>query len=89
MHLIVTGWIYIVFMMAIVEATSSSGSILGALFTLLLYGLLPISIVMYLLGTPARRRKQRAKEETASLSAPPDSSHMTPCDTITPERKEH
>lgn len=50
-------------MMAIAEATSPQGTVLGAVFTFLLYGALPLSIVMYLLRTPHRRRMRRAREE--------------------------
>jgi hypothetical protein len=53
---------YVAFMMAIAEATSPVGSLLGAAFTFLLYGLLPMSVVGYIMGTPARRRAIKAKE---------------------------
>ena len=49
-------------MMAIAEATSSDGTLLGAFFTLLLYGILPITIVGYILGTSARRKAQQKAE---------------------------
>lgn len=58
MMLVALAWIYIVVLMAIVEAMSPSGTLLGAFFTLLLYGVLPLSIVLYLLGTPARRARR-------------------------------
>ena len=64
MLLVALAWIYIVVLMAVVEATSPSGTLLGAFFTLLLYGALPLSIVLYLLGTPARRAR-RASEAAA------------------------
>jgi hypothetical protein len=41
-------------MMTIAEAASPGGTLLGAFFTFVLYGLLPLSIVLYILGTPAR-----------------------------------
>ncbi|NWG73296.1 MAG: hypothetical protein HXY24_01570, partial [Rubrivivax sp.] len=56
MYLVPIAWMYVVVMVAIVEATSPQGTWLGALFTLLFYGLLPVAVVMYVLGTPARRR---------------------------------
>ncbi|MGE8319546.1 MAG: hypothetical protein ACN6O3_12435 [Comamonas sp.] len=56
------------------EATSSQGTLLGAFFTLLLYGLLPLSIVLYVVGTPARKRALRRKQlEEQQASAPPSS----------------
>ena len=42
--------------MALAEGTAAGGSWLGAAFTFLLYGALPLGIALYLLGTPARRR---------------------------------
>jgi hypothetical protein len=53
----------------VAEATSSQGTLLGAFFTLLLYGLLPICLVLYFIGTPARRRQRLAQEAHASKKA--------------------
>ncbi|WP_372528799.1 hypothetical protein [Piscinibacter sp.] len=76
-------------MMALVEATSSNGSVLGAVFTFVLYGAVPLAIVMYLLGTPARRRAQRAADAAAARSAaPPDGGDHAAGDAVAPERKE-
>ncbi|MFZ9180051.1 MAG: hypothetical protein ACO21V_12660 [Limnohabitans sp.] len=55
-------------MMAIAEATHSQGSILGAIITLLLYGVLPLLLVLYVMGTPMRRR-QRLQQEQAQAQA--------------------
>lgn len=66
MYLVVIAWIYVVVLMSLAEAFSAQGSILGALFTLLLYGVLPLSIVVYIMGTPARKRALKA------ASAQPD-----------------
>jgi membrane protein implicated in regulation of membrane protease activity len=62
MYLVLIAWIYVAFMMAIAEATSPVGSLLGAAITFLLYGVLPMSVVGYIMGTPARRRAIKAKE---------------------------
>src|SRR5437762_3517951 len=59
MYLVAVAWVYVVLMMSVVEA-SGTGTVLGAVFTFLLYGVLPLAIVMYLMGTPARRRARRA-----------------------------
>lgn len=63
MYLVAIGWMYVVVMMAVAEAMSPSGTVLGAVFTFLLYGCLPLAIVLYLLGTPARRRARRAADQ--------------------------
>jgi mannose/fructose/N-acetylgalactosamine-specific phosphotransferase system component IID len=69
MMIVTIAWMYVVLMMALAEAFSSSGSVLGAIFTFLLYGVLPLSIVLYVMGTPARRRARSA----ATPPSPPDS----------------
>jgi hypothetical protein len=89
MVLVAIAWMYVVLMMAAAEATSANGTVLGAVFTFLLYGVLPLSIVMYLLNTPARRRAQRSRAASAALrSIDPDQGGHAPGDAIAPERKE-
>jgi membrane protein implicated in regulation of membrane protease activity len=68
MYVVIIAWSYVVLLMAAAEALSSQGTVLGAVFTLLLYGVLPLSIVTYILGTPARKRA-RARREAASGAA--------------------
>ena len=62
MYLIVIAWTYVTLMMAVAEATSSTGTVLGALITFVLYGMLPMGILIYILGTPTRKRAIRARE---------------------------
>lgn len=87
MYLVAIGWMFVVLCMAAAEAMSPVGSVLGAFFTLVLYGLLPLSVVLYVMGAPARRRARKAAEALA-LSAPPDASGHAPGDPVAPERKE-
>ena len=69
MYLVMIGWMYVVVMMAAAEATSTTGSLLGALVTFVLYGVLPLAIVMYLLYTPARRRARKALQQPRPSTA--------------------
>lgn len=69
MYLVAIGWMYVVVMMAAAEATSPQGTLLGAIITFVFYGLLPVSIVIYILGTPARRRA-RLKAEAVERETP-------------------
>ena len=85
MHIVAIAWIFVVVLMAAAEATASNGSLLGALFTLLMYGALPLWIVLYVLGTPARRRA-RAKGQTVLTD--PDGGGVAPGDAVAPERIE-
>ena len=79
MYLVVIAWMYVVLLMSVAEAFSSQGSWLGAVVTFLLYGALPLSIVVYILGTPARKRALKAASDTpdagghASAAAKTDS----------------
>jgi hypothetical protein len=62
MYLIVIAWAYVTLMMAVAEATSPTGTVLGAIITFALYGLLPMGILVYILGTPSRKRAIKARE---------------------------
>ena len=90
-YLIAIAWMYVVLMMALVEALSPHGTVLGAFFTLLLYGILPLAVLLYILGTPIRRKRRRAEEAGAvpgSAPAQPDGGGEPPGDAVAPERKE-
>jgi mannose/fructose/N-acetylgalactosamine-specific phosphotransferase system component IID len=63
MYLVAIAWMYVALMMAIAEATHANGSLLGAIITFLLYGVGPLALVMYLMGTPHRRRARQLKEQ--------------------------
>jgi membrane protein implicated in regulation of membrane protease activity len=81
--IVALAWIYVVLMMSVAEATSTNGTVLGAVFTFLLYGVLPLSIVLYILGTPGRRRARQAAE-----SAAPAQGEHAAGESVAPERKE-
>lgn len=65
MYLIAIAWMYVALMMALAEATASTGSILGACITFLLYGVLPCALLLYMLGTPERKRRLHAQRQQA------------------------
>ena len=91
MYLIAIGWLYVSLMMAVAEATNTTGTVLGAFFTFVLYGLLPVALLMYILGTPGRKRALRARreaEERAAASAQPDGGGEAPADAVAAVRKE-
>ena len=86
MYLVVIAWLYVTLMMAAAEATASNGSLLGALVTFVLYGLLPMGIVVYLMGSPARRRaiKRREAEDLENAAAPAPAPAPAPDDVKEP-----
>ena len=61
MYIVAIGWLYVVLMMAVTEKNIVSGVI-----TFLFYGLIPCSVVMWLLGAPGRGRKLRKLQETTT-----------------------
>ncbi|QIL83798.1 hypothetical protein G7047_09280 [Diaphorobacter sp. HDW4A] len=63
MILVVIAWLYVTLMMAVAEATATNGSLLGALITFALYGLLPVSIIVYVFSTPVRKHMRKIREE--------------------------
>ncbi len=98
MYIVPFGWLYVVLMMAVAEATNPTGTLLGALITFVLYGLLPVLLVLYLMGTPARKRAIRARERALAeasaspASLDPDAGRHAPAaaqgDGVAPVRKE-
>ena len=92
MYLVAIAWIYVVLMMAVAEAVSPNGTVVGAVFTFLLYGVMPLAIVMYILGTPGRRRTRRAREaleaREAASAAQPDGGDHAAGDAVAPKREE-
>lgn len=84
--IVAIGWMFVVVVAAAAEAAAPNGSVLGALFTLFGWGLLPLGIVLYILGTPARRRARRAAEQASAVDE--DGAGQVPGDPVPPVRKE-
>ena len=85
MYIIAIAWIYVTLMMSVAEANNSNGTVLGAIVTFILYGILPTALMVYLMGAPQRNKARKAKEaawaqgqSAGSTSVQPDaSSHAT------------
>lgn len=92
MYLVLIAWFYVALMMAVAEATSPIGSWLGAVFTFLLYGALPMAVVGYIMGAPARRRALKAQEAQVRgedlNSTAPDTDRKASSHTVATVRKE-
>ena len=92
-YLVALAWIYVVLMVAVAEATAPQGSLLGAFFTLVGWGVIPLAIVLYILGAGARRRARRAAEaalaeSVAASAADPDGRSHAAGEAVAPEREE-
>lgn len=94
MYLIVIAWLYVTLLMGLAEAFSTQGTVLGAIITFVLYGVLPMSLVVYVMGTPLRRKERlrQAKLETTDSGREPNASGhatgLTEDRAVTPVRKE-
>lgn len=77
MYIIAIAWLYVVMLMALTEE-----SIIGGIMSLIFYGVLPLSIFLYVFGTPQRKRYKRQAEqresESQNTSAETLASHATP-----------
>lgn len=95
MYIVVIAWLYVAVMMAVAEAAHPNGTVLGAVFTFLLYGVGPVALIVYLMGRPARRAARLRREAAADAAAAaatasgaPDAGGEAPADPVAPVRKE-
>lgn len=68
MYLIAIGWLYVALMMAVAESMHPNGGVFSAVLTFIFYGLLPTGLVMYVMGTPLRRKARLAQEREEWLA---------------------
>jgi hypothetical protein len=93
--LVLIAWLYVALMMALAEATHSQGTVLGAIFTFLLFGVGPVALVAYIMGAPGRRKLRQQQEAEAikqaqegQLAPQANAGDHAPADPVAPERKE-
>jgi len=77
MHIVALAWIYVVLMMSITET-----SVVAGIATFLLYGMLPLSIILYLTGTRQRNRRRIEREKLLKRASEER-------ETAAPERENH
>ena len=53
MYIVAIAWLYVTLMMALTEPTLVAG-----ILTFVFYGLLPCALLLWLIGTPQRRRNK-------------------------------
>ena len=88
MQIVAIGWAYVVLMTVLAEALGPGGTVLGALVTLLLYGVLPLGIVLYVGGARGRARARRLADLAASGDADPGGGGHAAGDAVAPVREE-
>lgn len=69
MYIVAIAWMYVVLMMSITET-----SVIAGIMTIVLYGILPLTIVLYIAGAPRRRRRRAAIAASQASLAPLTSS---------------
>ena len=84
MYIVAIAWIYVALMMSVAEATNTNGTVLGGIVTFILYGILPTSIIIYIMGSPRRKKARLALEHEASELARSQNGHETQADTPKP-----
>lgn len=60
MYIVAIAWLYVVLMMSVTE-----NSVIAAVMTFVFYGFLPVLIILYLTGTPQRKRNRLIAEQAA------------------------
>ena len=60
MYIVAIAWLYVVMLMALTEPSFVAG-----VSTFIFYGLLPLALLLWLVGTPQRRRNQRKRASDA------------------------
>lgn len=58
MYIVAIAWLYVVLMMSLTET-----SVVAGIATFVFYGLAPLSLFLWLVGTPQRRRNRRSAGE--------------------------
>jgi len=64
MFIVAIGWMYVVFMMSITEATPVAG-----VMTFILYGLVPVALLLYISGGRQRKRRRAAEQQERQRQA--------------------
>lgn len=58
MYLIAIAWLYVALLAAVAEDSVVAGAL-----TFVFYGAAPLALVLWLLGSPARRQRRQAREQ--------------------------
>jgi mannose/fructose/N-acetylgalactosamine-specific phosphotransferase system component IID len=78
MYIVPIAWLYVALMMSVAEATNTNGSVLGGIVTFILYGILPTAIIVYIMGTPQRKKARLALEQAEMAAQQEQNSNETP-----------
>lgn len=85
MYIVAIAWTYVALMMALAEAFHPNGTVVGAVMTFVLYGVAPVAVLIYIMGTGQRRRLRQLQD--AANSAQPDTGRHASTDTVAAVRE--
>lgn len=93
MILVLLAWLYVVLMMSLSEALAPQGSVVGAAMTFVVYGTVPLALLVYLLAATARQRARLNAARGTDASRPgtaeqADAGRQPAGDPVAPEGKE-
>ncbi len=84
MYIVAIAWIYVALMMGVAEAANTNGTVLGGIVTFILYGILPTSIIIYIMDSPRRKKVRMAREHEAVELAKSQNGNETQANTPKP-----
>jgi membrane protein implicated in regulation of membrane protease activity len=58
MYIVACAWLYVTVLMALTEPNITAG-----ILTFALYGLAPLALMLWIVGTPVRRRRKKSAED--------------------------
>ncbi len=73
MYVIAIGWLYVTLLMAATETNLTAG-----VLTFAFYGLAPLALLLWLIGTPQRRRQRLAREAVDQVVGKDDGANARP-----------
>ena len=73
MYIVAIAWLYVTLMMAMMEKNLVAG-----VLTFVFFGLAPCALVLWLFGTPLRRRARLKREKSAAEAALPPATPSLP-----------
>jgi hypothetical protein len=73
MYIVAIAWLYVALLMALTEP-----SVVGGLLTFIFYGLAPCGLLLWLIGTPQRKRNQTLAQVPEQPLGQPDRADTQP-----------
>lgn len=73
MYIVAIAWLYVTLLMALTEP-----SVIGGMLTFVFYGVLPCALLLWVIGTPQRRRNKALAQIAEQPFGEPDRTDAKP-----------